>query len=184
MKPSLLQAFVPESSGVILRAGLQLKATRALLRFEIEDPQGHIEWPSPNFTPKRQQDLWKRTCFELFLRDPGSGLYWEWNLSPCGNWGTYAFASYRKPLPSRGSQGLSAVRLEGWGGVTYLEAEIDLSFSPLLAHLALLKAPLEFQLAATLEDQNQAGKLSYWAEHHTGPRADFHAAEAFQSYPH
>jgi hypothetical protein len=181
MTPTPLQTFgAAPSPNIRIRASLQLSAQRALVRFEIEDPEGELLWPAPATKPARQEELWKHTCFELFLRDPTSGQYWEWNFSPSGDWGCFAFDSYRSKLPTQGPQGLAQFRLEGWGGVSYLECEIDLSFSPTLSFLSANHKPIEYQLTAVGELQK--GGLTYWALAHASSKADFHAAEAFRRY--
>ena len=44
---------------------------------------------------KFQKDLWKHDVAELFLADPGSGRYLEFNLSPNGAWWSCEFTAPR-----------------------------------------------------------------------------------------
>lgn len=46
----------------------------------------------------RKQDLWKQNCFELFWKNPEGASYFEWNISPLGEWNLYEFSSYRKGM--------------------------------------------------------------------------------------
>jgi hypothetical protein len=181
MTPVPLLTFgSPAFKQIQIRAGLTLKAAGATVRFEIEDPDGELVWPQPSIHGTRNDELWKKTCFELFLRDPKSDLYWEWNFSPSGDWGCFAFDDYRQRLPTRGPQGISQFHLEGWGGVSILEVTIDLSFSPQLSFLRATAQPLSYQLSAVGELKD--GSRSYWALAHLRPKADFHAPEAFLAY--
>ena len=66
----------------------------------------------PRAAPIRTDELWKHTCFEAFLRAPGSDAYVELNLSPSSQWAVYAFTGYRErtsdpatPAPPRESRG-------------------------------------------------------------------------------
>jgi len=44
---------------------------------------------------KRENELWKRTCLELFLADSKSEGYYELNLSPSLAWNFYYLKHYR-----------------------------------------------------------------------------------------
>lgn len=54
-----------------------------------------IHWDSPKTKNEFARELWKRSCFELFLLESG-GSYIEWNLSSSGDWACYEFGSYRQ----------------------------------------------------------------------------------------
>ena len=56
------------------------------LRWRIEGAQALVV---PPFAGKgRADELWKTTCFELFLRPGGGASYCEFNLSPSERWAT------------------------------------------------------------------------------------------------
>src|SRR5690349_18802736 len=46
--------------------------------------------------PARKDDLWKATCFEFFIAIKDQSRYWEFNMSPSGNWNVYAMDAYRQ----------------------------------------------------------------------------------------
>ena len=46
-------------------------------------------------TAQRQDNLWRHTCFEVFLGRPGAKGYWELNIAPNGDWNLYQFSDYR-----------------------------------------------------------------------------------------
>jgi hypothetical protein len=48
----------------------------------------------PPAPPARADGLWRQTCFEMFLRDPSSGEYLEFNFSPSGQWAAWRFDGY------------------------------------------------------------------------------------------
>lgn len=57
-------------------------------------PNDVLILPEP-VMPRREDGLWQRTCFEMFVRDNRSEAYLEFNFSPSGRWAAYAFDGYR-----------------------------------------------------------------------------------------
>ncbi|MDQ0462895.1 hypothetical protein QO010_000643 [Caulobacter ginsengisoli] len=120
----------------------------------------------------RQDDLWKHSCFELFVRGEGES-YYEFNFSPSGGWAAYRLASYRGEMTNApgtpvldhgfrtGSKSLSMV------------ATLDLSGLPGLS----LAEPLRIGLSAIIEDPG--GQRSFWALAHPPGEPDFHNPVAF-----
>src|SRR5687768_8549643 len=51
----------------------------------------------PPARPVRTDDLWRTTCFELFVAGEGSS-YREYNLSPAGAWAAYDFDDHRQGM--------------------------------------------------------------------------------------
>ena len=52
--------------------------------------------PAPA-TPERTDNLWKTTCFEIFVAGEGAA-YREYNLSPSGQWASYDFDRTREGM--------------------------------------------------------------------------------------
>ena len=78
-------------TGDIERAGTQLSA-----RYTLSGEINSVLFPTPSITPIRKHDLWKATCFEFFIAPAGQPQYWEFNLSPSGNWNVYRMDAYRQ----------------------------------------------------------------------------------------
>ena len=55
-----------------------------------------ILFPHLNPQPGRKDGLWQTTCFEFFLALPDQPPYWEFNLSPSGDWNVYRMELYRQ----------------------------------------------------------------------------------------
>jgi hypothetical protein len=117
--------------------------------------------------------LWRHTCCEVFIRSRGAAAYHEFNLSPSGEWATYAFGSYREGGP------LADESLNPQVAVQPTPARLDLSALVDLARLspAYASGPLSIGLAVVVEDDD--GALSYWALRHAPGQPDFHHADAF-----
>ena len=134
----------------------------------IED----IFLPPPSLNRTRKDDLWKTSCFELFLAIKDLPEYWEINLSPSGDWNIYHMDAYRRIgfmeetliqyLPFKAQKATD---------VFALNAAIDLD------PIVRAGQVLEVGIAAIIQPRN--GIETYWALIHPGPQADFHSRESF-----
>jgi len=134
---------------------------------------GHLETiiiPTLKPHPGRQDNLWQTTCFEFFIA-PQDGLnYWEFNLSPSGDWNCYTFENYRQGMAME------------YGFVPVFET--FLSSQALSLHLSLPLAPLIgegqlIDLGVTMVVADTQRGISYWALNHLGTSADFHRRDSF-----
>lgn len=131
-----------------------------------------ISLPPISPGPARRGELWKATCFEFFLAVPDEPGYWEFNVSPSGDWNAYRMDAYRRvgfreeTLISRPD---SHFRM--------LSGEYRLDVSVDLTPLILPRQEAVMGIAAIL--QTKDGGETYWALAHPAPQADFHLREAF-----
>jgi len=117
--------------------------------------------------PERADDLWQTTCFEAFLREPGSDAYGEWNFAPSGQWAAYDFTSHRD---GRSDADVAA---------PYIRVEDNLTWWGLGATIAV-PASTEWQLGLSAILEEKDGTKSYWAlAHPAGDRPDFHDPVCF-----
>jgi hypothetical protein len=134
----------------------------ARLTFTIERGE-QVVLPTPAL-PTRADDLWRTTCFELFLMLDDDERYVEINLSPSTRWAAYAFDGYRD---GRTALDIAAPRIERLpDGIA---ATLNLS--------ALPHGELRMGLSAVVEETGDT--LSYWALAHPPGAPDFHAAACF-----
>ncbi|SFV71438.1 hypothetical protein MNB_SV-13-134 [hydrothermal vent metagenome] len=47
---------------------------------------------------ERKDELWKESCFELFIANRNNSLYYELNISPSTNWNFYHFSDYKTDM--------------------------------------------------------------------------------------
>jgi len=132
------------------------------LRFVIDDNPDFIAWPAA--APVGRADaLWKNTCFEAFVTT-GEG-YWEFNLSPSGQWASYRFDNYREGM--RPADEVCVVEgLDGGRDYVALEGRIEL---PIAGGKLALSAVIE-----TID-----GAKTYWALAHPSDKPDFHHPDSF-----
>ena len=114
----------------------------------------------------RADELWKTTCFEVFLRPAGKKGYREWNFAPSGQWAAYDFSSIRKGMKNAEA------------AAPYIRMEDNLTWWTLGATIAVpADVQWELGLSAVLEEKD--GAKSYWALAHGGDKPDFHSPDCF-----
>lgn len=126
-----------------------------------------VALPESSTRPERRDDLWRSTCFELFLAAEGQPEYWEVNLSPAGHWNVYRFCGYRRGMETEPSLRALPFAFRSGSGVV----ELELAW-PLPDDLRSSPSALVAGVCAVIEQQQ--GQLSYWAVIHPGKEADFH----------
>ena len=133
-----------------------------ILTFMLEGEVGRIAWPDP-VEPRREDDLWRHTCFEAFIAaDEG---YVEYNLSPSGAWATYRFDSYRAGLRPADQIG----EVVSFGA--------DETRAQLEARIVVPHGAERLALSAVIETGD--GTKSYWALAHPSDKPDFHHPDSF-----
>lgn len=126
-------------------------------------------------SPQRADELWRTTCFELFVRSPGSAEYHEYNFSPSTHWAAYRFDAYRSGMaPLALSRAVMIDRdppiaREAPDLLYALDATVDLDLNPSTVHAV--------NLTAVIEEKD--GTKSYWALKHPEGAPDFHDATCF-----
>lgn len=138
-----------------------------LLTFSIS-PADALAVPDP-VSPARADGLWQRTCCELFLNPEGSEGYFEFNLSPSGQWAAYAFDGYRLGMRDLALPVAPHIAVEQQGDALRLQADVDLTAIP--------PGRLCINLTAVIEETD--GTKSYWALAHPSEKPDFHHPDGF-----
>jgi hypothetical protein len=137
------------------------------LQYRLEADLQGLCIPDPKPT-QRADELWRHTCFELFVGEPGSGAYAEYNFSPSLSWAAYQFDGYRTGM--RRSFLPTAPRLRAMQSERLFELDVTLTMPTALSQPCVA-------FCAVLEDR--LGALTYWAIRHPGSVPDFHHAAGF-----
>lgn len=134
----------------------------------IED----IFLPPPSLNRTRKDDLWKTTCFELFLAIKDLPEYWEINLSPSGDWNIYHMDTYRR-IGFREETLIQRLQFETHKSMSsfLLNAAVDLN--------SIIRVEQILEVGVTAVIQTKIGSETYWALTHPSPKADFHQRESF-----
>ena len=158
--------FQPRKVSDVTVRWTQLIDGRLMLRYRV-DGCGDLVVP-PFKGHGRSDELWKATCFELFLYD-GNGRYREYNFSPSGQWAAYSFAGYRNRDGEAALRDHPEIKHEMGENMFVQTVFVDAS---------ILAGAERAALAAVIEESG--GRPSYWALVHNGLAADFHDPFGFR----
>jgi hypothetical protein len=136
---------------------------RLRLNYVLTGRIGEVAWPAPA-TSARVDELWRRTCFEAFARQPEQEAYFEFNFSPSTQWAAYGFDRYRR-------QGARDLVCAAPG----IETRTSADSYEMLVTLEVETGRLA--LAAVIEETS--GAISYWALAHPPGAPDFHHGDGF-----
>jgi hypothetical protein len=153
-------------TGSIVRSGEALA-----VRYEFRGALGEVVVPKAAARPARRSGLWETTCCEFFLGVKGEARYWEFNLSPSGDWNVYSFTGYRQGMAEEAAFTALDVRVQRRRESLLLAAEAAVGL------IVPANRPLEVGVAAVV--QRAGGGLTYWALTHPGEKADFHRRDSF-----
>ncbi len=150
-------------AGPIRSVNAQIEPTRKGCRavFEARGDIAAIHVPEPA-AAKREDGLWRATCFEIFWQSDGGNQYREFNLSPSSKWAAYDFDSFREGMRDAPVETV-AVSVRHEETILRLDAEIE----------AELPLPASVALNGIVEDA--AGAIQFWALAFPDGKAEFHS---------
>lgn len=145
------------------------------VEYDIHGMLSHLVIPEQcsGATDKRRDDLWRHTCFELFVKeaDEKKRGYLECNFTPSGNWNVYSFGSHRKEMADADIVTSPAITTTTMKKMYSLRAEVDLT------GLVSESSVIDIGVSCLVENRN--GKLGYWALSHPKETPDFHDPRSF-----
>ena len=123
--------------------------------------------------PERTDELWRRTCFEAFVRPAPGEAYFEFNFAPSRQWAAYRFDAYRAGMSALDGIATPIIEPRASADRFELHVTLDLGGWPELAG----DGAWRLALSAVIEEAG--GRKSYWALTHPPGKADFHHADGF-----
>jgi hypothetical protein len=141
------------------------------IEYQLFGDMNAISIAPPATAPSRQSHLWEATCFEFFIGIPGDRNYWEFNLSPSGDWAVFALDDYRQGLRDELAFTSLLFQVDRYPNYITLSLEFDLS--------ELILAEQDLEMSVTTVIKSSQDELSYWAIAHSGKEADFHLRDSF-----
>jgi hypothetical protein len=168
-----LQPFSPIALplNLIISGHIARRSHHLAIRYDLRGDLAELMIPAPADMPGRRHGLWEGTCFEFFLGVKGAPQYWEFNLSPAGDWNVYRFAGYRRGMAEETA--LTSLPLSVRRGSDSLLVALELEVEKIVA----ADQPLEVGIAAVIKLASSG--VTYWALIHQGPAADFHRRDSF-----
>lgn len=169
---SLLPFSDPNIPEIKINGAIDRRNNVLLVDYHLTGNMQEILFPPLSAHTERKDDLWKATCFEFFLAVPNDPQYWEFNMSPSGNWNIYQMSAYRR-VGFREEVSIKhlsfSFRCEPDDVI--VDATVDLD--------PIISSKSEIQVGITCVIQLKDGHESYWALAHPKPQADFHLRESF-----
>ena len=142
---------------------LRPHADELVLRYAVTGEIGALLLPAPA-APVRTDELWKHTCFEVFVRD--GEAYAELNFSPSTQWAAYRFSGYRAGMTNAE---IGAPRIETQTQPDRYELQAIVTWP----------GDRAWKLALSGIIEENSGEKSYWALAHPEGKPDFHHADSF-----
>lgn len=139
------------------------------IRYHLDAPVNGLLLGKPG-EPVRTDELWKTTCFELFMQVAGSEGYQEFNFAPSGAWAAYSFSAYREGMVDLPMASAPDMRNEASDSHFALEAAFE-------TYADFADRELSIAVTAVIEEIN--GTKSYWSLAHPDGAPDFHHRDCF-----
>jgi hypothetical protein len=142
------------------------------LTYTVRGDLARLRIPPPA-PPRRSDRLWEHTCFEAFIGQKDKPEYYEFNISPSGEWAAYSFRSYRDGMQLQNETPPPNIAVRTTINSVELTAAVNLKRLQILTS----NSRLRLGLSAVIEENN--GTLSYWALKHPPGKPDFHHSDCF-----
>jgi hypothetical protein len=168
-----LQPFSPISPPLNFKitGHIARRSNQLAIRYDLQGDLAELMIPAPADLPARRHGLWEETCCEFFLGVKDAPRYWEFNLSPAGDWNVYRFAGYRQGMAEE--KVLTSLPFNVRRRSDSLQVALELDVGAIVA----ADQPLMVGIAAVIKLAGHG--LTYWALIHKGPAADFHRRDSF-----
>ena len=142
------------------------------VHYSIRGDVQNILLPALSSIPTRKDDLWKATCLEFFIAMPQLPEYWEFNMSPSGDWNIYHMGAYRRI----GFREETTIQIMPFA-LKQADSGISLDISVDLAPILSPEQKIQLGINAIIQTKDEAE--TYWALAHPGQLADFHLRDSF-----
>jgi hypothetical protein len=169
----ILQPFEPVGDDWAITGNYHYQDAQLSLSYQVTGDLSKLLIPAQNSSPQRVTGLWEATCLEFFLAPVGHSEYWEFNMSPSGDWQVFKLEGYRQGLRQELAVMALPFVVDVAEGVMSLMVSIDLT------QLLPPQTAWEISVTTVLQDINK--DFSYWAIDHAGSEADFHLRQSFRS---
>lgn len=173
----------PHAQSLGVEVDWRWAAPQALeLEYRIRGGVGTLRWPLAAVEPERRDGLWRHSCAELFVSEPGGAGYREFNFSPSGHWASYEFNGYRSGMRSHEWAGAAPrcalAASVATAGTVVLSVILERAALPAARAAEVPAMPSSFAsrlaVGPTVVLEALDGSFSFWALRHPPGRPDFH----------
>ena len=169
---SLTPFSLSDSPQIIIQGIANRQRNKFSFSYTVAGNIEEIFFPSLITNPTRKDNLWKTTCFEFFMAAKNSPRYWEFNLSPSGEWNAYVMEAYRQ-VNMREEVRVQRMQFTVQKDVDCFSLEGELDLSAWITEKTLI----EVGIASVIKTND--GRESFWALTHPQAAADFHLRNNF-----
>lgn len=157
--------------GMTLQVSVARLGSELALQYLLQGDLHEVVWPRPSPVPGRRDRLWEETCFEFFVAQARDPRYWEFNLSPSGDWNVYRFDDYRRGM--REEDAIDSLPFSCRKGENGFQLAVSFALE------RIFSIPVSLQIGVSAVIQESCRRVSHWALHHGDSRADFHRRDNF-----
>ena len=168
LKPFSFDNSLPE---IEISGNVDRQFNKLTIQYQILGQLAELAIPTATDSPTRKDELWQQTCLEFFFGMENSSQYWEFNLSPAGDWNIYHFDDYRQGMQTETTFASLPFVVHNRPNCLLLNLELDLD------KIVEVEQKIEMAIASAI--QSKAGEVTYWALTHCGTQADFHQRDSF-----
>lgn len=178
-KPTLVTlkpfAITTETTDLAIAATVTRNYDWLSISYCLQGDLTQVVIPAIREDTRRKDRLWEQTCFEFFLGE-GRDLshtspYWEFNLSPTGDWNVFSLQGYRQGLKEESAFSSLPFTLRTSASALNLDISID------IGSLITSDQPLRLGISSVLLLASK--QESFWAIAHPAAEADFHHPDSF-----
>jgi hypothetical protein len=167
----VLQPFEPVPLQLSITGEIARTVDGLQISYHLAGDLSRLLIPAVTAPPQRRFELWEATCLEFFVAPLGEPYYWEFNMSPSGDWNVFRLDGYRQGLRNEEAVLDLPMVIERKSDAITLDLQFDLE------KLVTAEQTVEVAITTVIQDQNH--NFSYWALQHTGQAADFHRRADF-----
>jgi hypothetical protein len=169
---SLIPFAAPNIPNLTVSGTVDRQKNMFCVQYTLAGDLEEIFLPPSISSPARKDELWRTTCFELFIAVKESPQYWEFNMSPSGDWNVYVMDAYRQlnMRPEARIPGLQ-FQVQKEMHCLSLTAAIDLN--------SIIGSEKALEAGITTVIQEDTYRETYWAMVHPQANADFHLRDSF-----
>jgi hypothetical protein len=169
-------ALIPFPDGAIpkimITGGITREQNLLSIQYVLTGEMDKILFPAQAPHPGRRDELWLATCFEFFLAITDQPQYWEFNLSPSGEWNAFRMDAYRR-IGFREEDLIQDLKIELRRDTDRLRLDASVDLSP------IVDLEMDLQAGITSVIQTRDEHETFWALAHPNLEADFHVRESF-----
>jgi len=169
---SLLPFPAPRTPNISVTGLISLQHNILALHYSLAGKTEDVLFPPISPNRSRRAELWNSTCFEFFLAIKDQDPYWEFNMSPSGDWNVYRMDAYRRiSFKEEVSFQQLPFEVQSEAGKFHIHTLIDLH--------PILRPDQILTIGITAVIRTTGGDDSYWALAHPASAPDFHLRESF-----